>query len=1139
MFVGTEYARSLCGTSAPIDCFSLSPPYQCHSTYYTDPKCVDHPDGYGCECGPGFHWNTFMCMSSAIDSRFEFKAVKPERYTLLLDKAFPKLKHFTISFWMNVTDVNQHGTILSYSHGTHNNILRMMSGTSIRFEVFGIYKVTDFQLRPHQWYHVTWTWSSTDGKWNFYINGDKRQSGYLNRTLREIPSGGQIVLGQSQPFEISAALDGDLSHLNIWNYVMEKEEIKNITKSCNFMYCGNAVQWVEFRSGTRGGMKIRWPSGIFTGQCFTEKTAAISCDTFCSDLIGAQCNEEIKENIRWTRTKAENTVSVQCPRLDDNSTIDIRPDDRIDGQATRVCKLQEDANDGIWLEPMIDGCISTDLLQIKNMFTRLGKVDLNEISVLQLADKLLNHTIHNTYTNPIDIATVIDLLQIMVTTQGIAPRTVTWQNGGITFARTKEVYPTFEQTTTFSQILGAIIDNLLSSKNDIGWNATQPRGVEGDNLLSVLKMFANVISRSLIYHVIDGLVTYENAVIKVFKENIGKYVLLLTRGLLMPGAHKRFSDKLRAHKETEFLQSVNFSYDNTCVWSENTSDLMKTGLMFEILSNAISCRGSTETWEILLKIYISDKKCSCAPALNNQHVLPMCDSFFDKFVLIQENFLPSTTEFKIETYWIEEFFGSSFPSKEDELEYKLKKNKGFLRVRRGVLMSQNTSDLPVFIGVSSFRYQKLAQNLPNKIYKGRKKEDRVNTPIMAVYLHIGDLPITNLTSPILVDLPILNTFNISNPECVRVIHRERSREWYWSRVGCRLLRYNGKSGRCACHIPGVFSITTDMYDVNWDKGDKRPHLMNFASYIGCAVSALFCLITCIVHVYIGTSSATAALHRNLSISISCSQIVFMFGIDRYDQSGVCEVFAILLHFFFLTNYTWLMNEAFNLYIIITYSAHSQTDLNDSGSMLRYYIIGWVIPGVLVGAFVGTNTDTYYAVDMCWISWDHFWLFIGPAVGIIAISILVMIFTAKEHNENSYTKTEKTNKIIMINMKGLWTQLILVTVCWAFAFISIKMVDQILKYIYALFNCLQGAFFMVFYMLLHEEVRGVFKSQKKKQTMLQGYDFPDEHSLDSSISSSLLEKDKDSRKRRHPLKTLRKSTNNEDDKGSDCEMITSV
>ena len=40
------------------------------------------------------------------------------------------------------------------------------------------------------------------------------------------------------------------------------------------------------------------------------------------------------------------------------------------------------------------------------------------------------------------------------------------------------------------------------------------------------------------------------------------------------------------------------------------------------------------------------------------------------------------------------------------------------------------------------------------------------------------------------------------------------------------------------------------------------------------------------------------------------------------------------------------------------------------------------------------------------------------------------------------------------MKGLWIQIILITVCWSFAIISITMVDRILKYLYALFNILQ-------------------------------------------------------------------------------------
>lgn len=49
--------------------------------------------------------------------------------------------------------------------------------------------------------------------------------------------------------------------------------------------------------------------------------------------------------------------------------------------------------------------------------------------------------------------------------------------------------------------------------------------------------------------------------------------------------------------------------------------------------------------------------------------------------------------------------------------------------------------------------------------------------------------------------------------------------------------------------------------------------------------------------------------------------------------------AVLFHYFFLATFSWLMNEAFNLYIVITYAAHSHGD-QEGGSQWRYYILGW-------------------------------------------------------------------------------------------------------------------------------------------------------------------------------------------------------
>ncbi|KAK2189699.1 hypothetical protein NP493_99g02003 [Ridgeia piscesae] len=231
--------------------------------------------------------------------------------------------------------------------------------------------------------------------------------------------------------------------------------------------------------------------------------------------------------------------------------------------------------------------------------------------------------------------------------------------------------------------------------------------------------------------------------------------------------------------------------------------------------------------------------------------------------------------------------------------------------------------------------------------------------------------------------------------------------------------------------------------------------MNMASYVGCSVSALLCLFSIIMLVYLRTSSQTASIHKNFAVAIVCSQLSFMIGINRFQHKLLCHAFAVCLHYFFLAAFQWLLNAAFNLYIVITYAVHSHGEQTDGGSQYRYYVLGW-------GQSPATSAT-------CWIAWQHVWLFIGPAIGLCIVTLLVLIFTAKEHYESSYSKNETTNNMILIHSKALWTQTILLSLCWSFAFISVMMHDDIVKLLYALFNILQGAFFLVFYFLLNDEV----------------------------------------------------------------------
>ena len=65
----------------------------------------------------------------------------------------------------------------------------------------------------------------------------------------------------------------------------------------------------------------------------------------------------------------------------------------------------------------------------------------------------------------------------------------------------------------------------------------------------------------------------------------------------------------------------------------------------------------------------------------------------------------------------------------------------------------------------------------------------------------------------------------------------------------------------------------------------------------------------------------------------------MCGINQTHLPDVCHGIAVVIHYFFLSTFLWLMNEAFNLYIVITYAAHSHGEPTEGASTVRYYVLG--------------------------------------------------------------------------------------------------------------------------------------------------------------------------------------------------------
>lgn len=107
---------------------------------------------------------------------------------------------------------------------------------------------------------------NVDGSWKILINNTKEDEGSRTSLAAPFPSDGEFVVGQAPRmkflFNTKYAFVGDIAHLNLWNEVLDDQTMRSIFSSCIFMYCGNGVQWADLRSGTRGPMRMRWPSTV-------------------------------------------------------------------------------------------------------------------------------------------------------------------------------------------------------------------------------------------------------------------------------------------------------------------------------------------------------------------------------------------------------------------------------------------------------------------------------------------------------------------------------------------------------------------------------------------------------------------------------------------------------------------------------------------------------------------------------------------------------------------------------------------------------------------------------------------------------------------------------------------------------------
>lgn len=418
--------------------------------------------------------------------------------------------------------------------------------------------VKHLYLNELYWFHVTFAWESATGKVNFYINGKLKAECSDIATNQVISAGGEFVLGQSHqepvPVSVQQLALGELSpttkpnfkyqddfdetdgkssnydrrysfvgrlfNFNIWDRAFGDNLVKRLFRDGNLIYCGNATQWSDFRQGTIGDVKMKWPTKLLWKSPQLSKNYQLrSCNQFCHRWIGPICRESFERNIRWPTTKGNTTTQIQCfpvkySKLENlnlpvkyayrHCDMQTKPRIRVlttpkspvssNNKKTKTGQygyVQYNFTVASWSTANIDECVQQPLLELNKKVLLFYTIDnFDDTKIFVYLDELYDMTIKIMYKNlrmnksMYDVSTIIDTLLYLISAQQQ------------TIKRNLEMGFTydFDDGTSFARRCLSIIDILIGKSKDVTlWGGSIPIGADAVRISKLVQDIAEFL----------------------------------------------------------------------------------------------------------------------------------------------------------------------------------------------------------------------------------------------------------------------------------------------------------------------------------------------------------------------------------------------------------------------------------------------------------------------------------------------------------------------------------------------------------------------------------------------------------------------------------------------------------------------
>ncbi|XP_072925035.1 adhesion G protein-coupled receptor E5-like isoform X2 [Hemitrygon akajei] len=318
------------------------------------------------------------------------------------------------------------------------------------------------------------------------------------------------------------------------------------------------------------------------------------------------------------------------------------------------------------------------------------------------------------------------------------------------------------------------------------------------------------------------------------------------------------------------------------------------------------------------------------------------------------------------------------------------------------------------------------------------------------------------------------TFIIKNKEVddvddytVCVFLRKSQGRVFWSTTGCEKMSSNHSHTLCNCRHLSNFAVLVALYKV------EGPAL-TIITYIGLMIS-LVALLTAIITFIMcrAIQSSRTTIHTHLCLCLFLAELLFLIGISKTENKGVCAAIAGVLHYLFLASFMWMLLEGFQLYLMVIKVFQAQS-LHGKYT----YPIAYGTPALIVILSAAVYPEGYGTREHCWLTMEKGfrWSFVAPMCIIFLVNLIFLIVTIwkliqKFHSLSPDLTVLQKVRVFVITAIA---QLVFLGSAWIFGVFHFQRRTIALAYIFTILNSFQGTFIFILHCVINKQVRSEYR-----------------------------------------------------------------